>query len=269
MEKIMPEYEYSNKNYSMNYFCNDIESEKCLILIHGYMGGWESWKSLIQEFSEYKIYALDLLGFNKSGPLNSYNLESWTNPIIDFINTIESKSIYVIGHSLGALITFNIANKMSNKISGAFLEEPGWIPEFKTMDMNEWGIIPFILKHKNEWKTANDAVHSFREMDPEAFDLEPFKSSLRAIYIFNADMNVFKLKIGAVYQDFEELAKNIKVKTYVARANPEKGGMLPLDSMHKIQSVNPNIVFKDFDTAHSVKTEMPEQYFDFLRKLIV
>ena len=38
----MPEYEYSNKNYSMNYFCNDIESEKCLILIHGYMGGWES-----------------------------------------------------------------------------------------------------------------------------------------------------------------------------------------------------------------------------------
>ena len=39
----------------------------------------------------------------------------------------------------------------------------------------------------------------------------------------------------------------------MARANPEKGGMLPLDSMHKIQLVNPNIVFKDFDTAHSVK----------------
>ena len=126
-----------------------------------------------------------------------------------------------------------------------------------------------LLHNDHEWKTANDAVHSFREMDPEAFDLEPFKSSLRAIYIFNADMNVFKLKIGAVYQDFEELAKNIKVKTFVARANPEKGGMLPLDSMHKIQLVNPNIVFKDFDTAHSVKTEMPEQYFDFLKELIV
>ena len=68
---------------------------------------------------------------------------------------------------------------------------------------------------------------------------------------------------------FFSVKENVRVKTFVARANPEKGGMLPLDSMHKIQLVNPNIVFKDFDTAHSVKTEMPEQYFDFLKELIV
>ena len=35
-------------------------------------------------------------------------------------------------------------------------------------------------------------------MDPEAFDLEPFKSSLRAIYIFNADKESKKCLISSL-----------------------------------------------------------------------
>ena len=69
-------------------------------------------------------------------------------------------------------------------------------------------------------------------------------------------------------QDFERICNGLKVKTYIARANTEKGGMIPDQVMGKIENLNPLIGFQEFDTGHGIRSEMPNEYYDLVNKML-
>ena len=82
---------------------------------------------------------------------------------------------YIIGHSLGALLAFELAQIVENELQGVFLEEPGWLDEFP--DIKDFGPNPFIIQNKSKWKTPIDAINNYKELDPEGFNhyLDPFR----------------------------------------------------------------------------------------------
>ena len=55
----MDKLEYLEMNDYADY-------NKAIVFIHGWTGGWEVWKPVINEFNSNKIYAVDLPGHNKS-----------------------------------------------------------------------------------------------------------------------------------------------------------------------------------------------------------
>ena len=60
-KEIMTENTFKSKNVDINYFSNNVDNKTAILFIHGWQGGWEVWKTLIDAFSVYKIYAVDLL----------------------------------------------------------------------------------------------------------------------------------------------------------------------------------------------------------------
>ena len=89
----MAEYIFEASNVKINYFSNDVQSDKTIVFIHGWTGGWEVWKPIINEFNSNSIYAVDLPGHNKSGHLEIYNMDTYYPSILEFISSLKKEKI--------------------------------------------------------------------------------------------------------------------------------------------------------------------------------
>ena len=88
-----------------------------VLLIHGSGPGvtaWANWRLMIPKLSEnFHILAPDMVGFGYTDrPENvEYNVETWTNHLIRFIEKTVDKPVHIIGNSLGGALALHIIKK--------------------------------------------------------------------------------------------------------------------------------------------------------------
>jgi pimeloyl-ACP methyl ester carboxylesterase len=84
---------------------------KPMILIHGLYCNGDVWKETVDRYkNDYECHILTLAGFGGNTPnLNDHLLESVTNDVIGYIKTKKLKKPVVMGHSMGAFLSFWIA----------------------------------------------------------------------------------------------------------------------------------------------------------------
>lgn len=264
----MPEYTFNSTLTPINYFHNDIESEKAIFLVPGGWGDWRSWADYCQiseDSKKYSLYAVDPPGRGKSGDLNNFDFDKLVQPIVELIESVNNPNSYVIGHSYGALMTCEIGMKMGKKLKGIIAEDPGWVITIEGTDIREWGPVPTILKNKPNWKSPLDAVYSMNGPDKEKWEVD---SVLFAINAYEASFNSFNTLRIEDNQDYLRICESLKVKTYIARANPEKGGMIPGEVKEQVKNLNSLIEFHEFDTGHSIRSEMPEGFQKLINRML-
>ena len=263
----MPEYSYKTNGLTLNYFCNNVEAKKTLVLIHGWTGGWEVWKPLIEEFSKYKIYALDLPGHNKSGHLKNYNINTYYPPLLDFVNSLPEDNLILVGHSLGSASSIEIASR-SRKIQAMLLEDPPWFSENKNKSTSSGGQEAFFLENKPKWRTVLDAIFDYQKHDPEIFKTNPYWGAVRASYAFHHDINIWNVEPGWIWQDAPKLSESVEAKTILLGGNLEKGGLMLESVAKKVQANIPDCEIHYWDTGHGVRAEKPTEYSKLLSSLI-
>jgi pimeloyl-ACP methyl ester carboxylesterase len=97
-----------------------------LLFIHGYGAMIEHWNQNIPAFShEYKIYAMDLIGFGKSQKPNvRYCLELFAAQIEAFMQLKKIDSVIIVGHSMGAASGIYFAHHKPEKVKALVLANP-------------------------------------------------------------------------------------------------------------------------------------------------
>ena len=107
------------------------EKGPALLLIHGQMGAWEDYASVMPELYEnWLIYAIDVYGHGESThDEDLYKLDVNGNDIIWFIKNVIKEETVISGHSNGALTAAYVAAYGGNQIKGLVLEDP---PVFST-----------------------------------------------------------------------------------------------------------------------------------------
>lgn len=98
------ERRYPWKYGDMFYEVKGDREAKPLVLIHGFGPGASSyeWRKNIDTLSEqFRVYALDLLGFGLSDhPAIDYDAETYTDLLNDFIREVVGKPAIVVAHGL-------------------------------------------------------------------------------------------------------------------------------------------------------------------------
>jgi pimeloyl-ACP methyl ester carboxylesterase len=104
-------------------FDNKGTGDITLILVHGWSNTRIIWDDQISHFSEkYKVIAVDLPGFGKSGNNRSeWTIESYGEDISSIIQQLNLKKAVLVGFSLGAPIVIEAANKMPDQVIGVIL----------------------------------------------------------------------------------------------------------------------------------------------------
>ncbi|HMS41771.1 MAG TPA: alpha/beta fold hydrolase [Pyrinomonadaceae bacterium] len=99
------------------------------ILIHGaFRGGW-AWHKVktILESKGVQVFAPSLTGAGEKSHLNSteITLQTWTNDIVNLIESKDLRDVILVGHSQGGIVIQAVAEAISERISQMiFIDAP-------------------------------------------------------------------------------------------------------------------------------------------------
>ena len=277
----MIEKTFKASKCNLNFFEHNIGAQETILFIHGWTAGWEVWMNDIEKYSaKYNIYAVDLPGHNKSGKLERYTLENYFDPIYEFFSSL-NKELILVGHSLGASLSFLIATKSQN-ISKLVLEDPPWYSETRgeiNTDVSNDEFVKsqikryeiqrnFFINQKKTWRTSIDALRALREFDHESYKKYPERVAIRAIWAFHNDVNIWNVEDDWAWEDAVNLSKQINAKTLLIGGNNNKGSLMTESIAEKVKMNINDCQLEYIDSGHNIRLERPDEYYKLLDKFI-
>ena len=277
----MIEKTFKASNCNLNFFEHNIDAKETILFIHGWTAGWEVWMNEIEKYgNKYNIYAVDLPGHNKSGKLKKYTLNNYFDPIYEFFSSIK-KELILVGHSLGASLSFLIATKSQN-ITKLVLEDPPWYSEtkgeistdvssdeFVKRQINRYEVQRnFFINEKKTWRTSIDALRALREFDNESYKKYPERVAIRAIWAFHNDVNIWNVEDNWAWEDAVNLSKQVNAKTLLIGGNTNKGSLMKESIAEKVKMNIDDCQLEYIDSGHHIRLERPKEYYKLLDKFI-
>ena len=89
-----------------------------VILIHGAGSNHLCWPAEIRRLGDATVYAIDLPGHGKSAGTAYHRVSSYQSAIIDFIAQLGYNHAILVGHSLGAAISLQLALDHPQHVTG-------------------------------------------------------------------------------------------------------------------------------------------------------
>ena len=83
---------------------SNIQGEgKPLLIIHGYLGMSDNWKTLAGQYEAagYQVHALDMRNHGKSFHSDEFTYQAMVQDLVDYINHYKLGKVDIIGHSMG------------------------------------------------------------------------------------------------------------------------------------------------------------------------
>ena len=97
-------------------------SGKPLVFLHGFPEFWFGWRLQIDHFvsSGYRVIIPDQRGFNlsdKPAGIASYSLDLLAKDVVGVLDTVTDSKAFVVGHDWGAVVTWYLAARYSERVS--------------------------------------------------------------------------------------------------------------------------------------------------------
>lgn len=94
-------------------------NENSILLIHGYLSSHEHFKFQINELvrNNFCVYCIDMPGHGLNKEILLPNMTSFAESMIETINFLELKNFSLLGHSMGGMLSIEIAVTISEQIN--------------------------------------------------------------------------------------------------------------------------------------------------------
>lgn len=91
---------------------------KPLLILHGYFGMSDNWKTLGNQFSEnYEVHLIDQRNHGRSFHKDAFNYELLAEDLYNYIQHYQLEDIYLIGHSMGGKTAMLFATKYPDLVT--------------------------------------------------------------------------------------------------------------------------------------------------------
>ena len=100
------------------YYTLGDENKPTLVFLHGILAFTEIYRSFLISLSDhFYIIGIDLPGHGRSSvPSNNYDLYSMGEDVIKLTQKLNLKPFYLVGHSMGGLVTLSICEKYPENV---------------------------------------------------------------------------------------------------------------------------------------------------------
>lgn len=105
-----------------------IEGEgKPLLIIHGFLGTSDNWKTLGGQFVEngYQVHALDMRNHGKSFHSDEFNYKAMVQDILEYCERHNLQQVDVIGHSMGGKAAMFFATAYPERVNKLLIADIG------------------------------------------------------------------------------------------------------------------------------------------------
>lgn len=105
-----------------------IEGEgKPLLILHGYLGMSDNWKTLATQFASegFQTHALDLRNHGRSFHSDEFTYDAMVQDILDYCQENNLDKISIIGHSMGGKVAMFFATKYPEMVDKLIIADIG------------------------------------------------------------------------------------------------------------------------------------------------
>lgn len=98
-----------------------------IIILHGFLGMSDNWKSLATQFASagFQVHALDLRNHGKSFHSEEFNYEVMVEDVKNYIHVHQLTNSIVLGHSMGGKVAMLLATTYPNLVSKLIIADIG------------------------------------------------------------------------------------------------------------------------------------------------
>jgi pimeloyl-ACP methyl ester carboxylesterase len=119
-----------------------------VLFLHGTWHDSSQWGALLQTLAPtFHCVAPDFLGFGESSAaFSSYSIALETETLEALLTQLRVEQVYVVAHSLGAWVGFNLAQQYPDRVQGIIVMEPeGFAPQAlgHRWTLDRWLIAPW------------------------------------------------------------------------------------------------------------------------------
>jgi esterase len=238
-------------------------SGKPLLIIHGFLGMSDNWKTLSSQYVThgFQVHSLDMRNHGKSFHSNDFSYETMMQDVVAYCEFYQLKSINVIGHSMGGKVAMLLATTYPDLVNKLVVADIG--PKF------------YPLHHQLILKALNAVDFSVK---PSRADVE----SIVAHYISDFGTRQFLLK-NLYWIEPGQLAFRFNLTVFNAKIE-EIGMALPFENHFNKETLflrgdkSDYILDSDFETisfhfpnakiesianvGHWLHAENPKEFFD-------
>jgi esterase len=236
---------------------------KPLLILHGFLGMSDNWKTLATKYAEqgFQVHALDLRNHGKSFHSEDFNYEIMVQDVVDYCTFHHLTSVDVIGHSMGGKVVMLLATTYSELVNKLIVADIG--PKFYPV-------------HHQTILAALNAVDFSKK--PSRAEVETLVSE----YISDFGTRQFLLK-NLYWEEPGQLAFRFNLKVFNEKIN-EIGKALPFENKFEKETLflrgdkSDYILDSDFETilhhfpkaeietisnaGHWLHAENPESFFE-------
>ena len=236
-----------------------------LLMLHGIYDRAESWLPVAEKLaSSYRLIMPDLRGHYRSDwPETGYELADYAADAVGLLDALDIDQAFVLGHSLGALITMVLSGQHPDRIRAVVLEDP---PSDRSNDTRTWLGALLTAKRASPEQTyvAIQGIHPERTEEDWRRETDWLRATADGPFLALVEAT------AGEPESFDAAMQRISSSTLLLQADPRKGGALTTEAARRVTSGRDDRKLVRFpETGHLIHIERPDRFVqaveDFLR----
>ena len=242
---------------------------KDLIVLHGFLGMGDNWKSFAIKFSNigYKVHLLDQRNHGRSFWDEEFNYKTLSIDLLNYIDYYKIKNPIVLGHSMGGKTAMQFAFDFPEKIKKLIVVDivPKKYKQSHIDILKGLSVLDF-----NELKTRDSVdieLSKYVKENPiRQFLLKNLYWSSKEKLALRLNIDILKDKLSEV-SDFDDITKNYKGHSFFLFGENSEYYHKNDDFIIKKNFPNSKISIIR-DASHWIHVENPEDFFNEIKSWI-
>ncbi len=242
---------------------------KDLIVIHGFLGMGDNWKSLGKKWANngYRVHLLDMRNHGRSFHDDTFNYQVMTQDVKDYLKDQRIEDCILIGHSMGGKVAMQLATSKPELVTKLIVVDiaPRYYPRHHDSILNALSLL-----EDHQLTSRKEADHLLSDKIDEVGIRQFLLKNL-----YRTDENELKLRLNlkAIQENLDEigqgLADELVYKGPVLFIKGEISDYIRDSDGKKIFHHFPRARVQIIENAgHWVHAEQPDAFYEEVDKFI-
>ena len=247
-----------------------IEGEgKPFLILHGFLGMSDNWKTLGLEFSKlpYQVHMLDLRNHGRSLQSPVFNYQVLAQDVIEYCAENKLENIILLGHSMGGKVAMEIACTHPNLVEKLIVADIG--PKF--YPQHHQSILQGLLSVDFSLKPSRSDVDE--QVSKYVTDFGTRQFLLKSLYWEKPGQLNYRFNINYLNNNIDEIGKELsenmifEKKTLFLRG--ENSNYILNNDVANIQKHFPNMILQTVSSAgHWLHAENPKEFYNYVNDFL-
>ncbi|HEX2907337.1 MAG TPA: alpha/beta hydrolase [Phototrophicaceae bacterium] len=253
----------------LHYYSTGNTDKRPLVLVHGFSDNGLCWTPIARELeAEYDVIMPDMRGHGLSERVQAGQKIDMAADLAGLIRTLELNCPIICGHSMGAMITYQIGVRFPELTRALILEDPPWwfAQPVQTPPPDEPAEPP-IAKWARSLanQTLEELLVQYRKDHPDWPEelLYPMCESKKQLD--PAIVDTMTARMHAQEVNWLTSIQNVTQPLLLFAANPELGGIVTPEVVAEVRKLNPKVTIINMpDVGHLIRFDKYAAFMDAL-----